>query len=145
MPDIEITDAQLESMLSKIRALTPEQLAARLDKFKDNTLGIYIDENGFIQRPEIPKEHLLSTSSTTHIKPRTIKMAEWISVNDRLPKDPGYYFVIDELNRDKQWNSSKGVDEYIGEGDTHWYYSDTIAYWLDLDGLPLPATMDLSM
>ena len=52
MPDVEITDEILKSMLDEIRQLTPKQIEERLDKHKGNSLGIYFDESGAMQRLE---------------------------------------------------------------------------------------------
>ena len=68
-----------------------------------------------------------------------VTVQEWISVDDRLPDDSGYYLVVyrDKYNR----SISIALDNYVKCGAGEWWASEfthNITHWM-----PLPSTEGL--
>ena len=74
-----------------------------------------------------------------HLIANGVTVQEWISVNDRLPEDSGYYLVV---YRDK-YNESTSItlDMYVICGAGEWWaneFTRNITHWM-----PLPSTEGL--
>ena len=66
-----------------------------------------------------------------------VTVQEWISVNDRLPEDIGYYLVV---YRDKyNGSTSIALDNYVKCGAGEWWASEfthNITHWMPLPQPP---------
>lgn len=66
-----------------------------------------------------------------------VTVQEWISVNDRLPEDRGYYLVAyqDKYNE----NTSITLDMYVMCGAGEWWtneFTHNITHWMPLPEVP---------